>query len=54
MFFLALNKQRKRFKGFLVLLFKGFITFVFIIVIYKGFSINAKFRLESVAGKALI
>jgi hypothetical protein len=28
--------------------------FVFIIVIYKGFSINTKLRLEPVAGEALI
>jgi hypothetical protein len=38
----------------LVLLFRGFITFVFIIVIYKGFSISAKFRLESVVRETLI
>jgi hypothetical protein len=50
----VLNKQRKRFKGSLILLFKGFITFVFIIVVYKGFSINAKFRPEPVAEKVLI
>jgi hypothetical protein len=49
-----LNKQRKRFKGSLVLLFKGLIMFVFIIVTYKGFSINAKFRLELVIREALI
>jgi hypothetical protein len=50
----VLNKQRKRFKGSLVLLFKGLITFVFIIVIYKGFSINAKFRPEPVIREALV
>jgi hypothetical protein len=38
----------------LVLLLKGLITFVFITVAYKGFSINVKFRPESVAGKALV
>jgi hypothetical protein len=52
--FLALNKQRKRFKSSLILLFKGFITFVFITVIYKGFSISAKFRPESVARETLV
>jgi hypothetical protein len=52
--FLTLNKQRKRFKGSLVLLLKGFITFIFIIVTYKGFSINAKFKLELVIKEALI
>jgi hypothetical protein len=36
------------------LLLKGFITFVFITVIYKGFSISVKFRLELVAGEALV
>jgi hypothetical protein len=51
---LTLNKQRKRFKGSLVLLFKGFITFVFITVMYKGFSINAKFRSKPVIREALI
>jgi hypothetical protein len=50
----VLNKQRKRFKGFLILLLKSLITFVFITVIYKGFSINVKFRPESVTKKALI
>jgi hypothetical protein len=44
--FLALNKQRKRFKSSLVLLFKGFVTFVFMLVTYKGFSINVKLRSE--------
>jgi hypothetical protein len=38
----------------LVLLLKGFITFVSITVIYKSFSINAKFRPEPVAEKTLI
>jgi hypothetical protein len=50
----VLNRQRKRFKGSLVLLFKGFVAFVFITVMYKGFSVNTKFKPESVAGKALI
>jgi hypothetical protein len=50
----VLNKQRKRFKSSLVLLLKGFITFVSITVTYKGFNINAKFRPESVIKKALI
>jgi hypothetical protein len=50
----VLNKQRKRFKGFLILLLKGLITFVSIIVTYKGFSINAKFRPEPVVKEALI
>jgi hypothetical protein len=36
------------------LLLKGFITFVFITVIYKGFSISAKFRPELVTKKALV
>ena len=49
-----LNKQKKRFKSSLVLLFKAFITFIFIIVIYKGFSINTKLKLELVAKKGLI
>jgi hypothetical protein len=38
----------------LVLLFKGFVAFIFITVIYKGFSINTKLRLKSVAKKTLI
>jgi hypothetical protein len=50
----VLNKQRKRFKGSLILLFKGFVTFVFIIIIYKGFSINTKLRPEPVVKKTLI
>jgi hypothetical protein len=50
----VLNKQRKRFKSFLVLLFKGFVTFVFVIVIYKGFSISIKLRLKLVTKKTLI
>jgi hypothetical protein len=49
-----LNKQRKRFKGSLVLLFKGFVMFIFIIVMYKGFSINIKLRPELIAEKTLI
>jgi hypothetical protein len=52
--FLTLNKQRKRFKGSLVLLFKGFVVFAFVTVIYKGFSISTKLRLEPVARKTLI
>jgi hypothetical protein len=50
----VLNKQKKRFKGFLILLFKGFIMFVFIIVMYKGFSINTKLRLKLVIKETLI
>jgi hypothetical protein len=50
----VLNKQRKRFKGSLVLLLKSLITFVFITVIYKGFSISIKFKLELVAEETLI
>jgi hypothetical protein len=50
----VLNKQRKRFKGSLVPLLKGLITFVSITVIYKGFSISAKFRPEPVVKEALI
>jgi hypothetical protein len=38
----------------LVLLLKGFITFAFITVAYKGFSINTKFRPEPVVGEALV
>jgi hypothetical protein len=38
----------------LVLLLKGLITFIFIIVTYKGFSINAKFKPELVIKEALI
>jgi hypothetical protein len=49
-----LNKQRKKFKSFLVLLFKSFIMFISIIITYKGFSINAKFKLELVVKEALI
>jgi hypothetical protein len=49
-----LNKQRKKFKDFLVLLLKGFIMFTSIIIVYKGFSINTKFRLKPVAKKTLI
>jgi hypothetical protein len=36
------------------LLLKSLITFTFITITYKGFSISAKFRPEPVAGKALI
>jgi hypothetical protein len=50
----VLNKQRKRFEGFLVLLFEGLIMFVSITVIYKGFSISAKFRPELVIREALV
>jgi hypothetical protein len=50
----VLNKQRKRFKSFLVLLLKGLIMFTFITVIYKGFSISAKFKSEPVIREALI
>jgi hypothetical protein len=35
-------------------LLKSFITFIFIIVIYKGFSINIKFKLNLVTKKTLI
>jgi hypothetical protein len=35
-------------------LLKGFITFISITVIYKGFSISAKFKLKLVAKEALI
>jgi hypothetical protein len=38
----------------LVLLLKGLITFVSITVIYKGFSISAKFRPKLVIREALI
>jgi hypothetical protein len=38
----------------LVLLLKGFITFVSITVIYKDFSISAKFKPELVAKETLI
>jgi hypothetical protein len=51
---LTLNKQRKRFKGSLILLFKGFITFIFITVTYKSFNISVKFRLKLVTEEALI
>jgi hypothetical protein len=50
----VLNKQRKKFKGFLILLLKGLIMFIFIIIIYKGFSINIKLRPEPVIKKGLI
>jgi hypothetical protein len=52
--FLTLNKQKKRFKGFLVLLFKGLVMLIFITVIYKGFSISIKLRLKPVIKEALI
>jgi hypothetical protein len=51
---LMLNKQRKRFKGFLVLLFKGLVAFVFVTVAYKSFSINTKLRPELVIRETLI
>jgi hypothetical protein len=50
----VLNKQRKRFKGSLVLLFEGLVAFVFVIVAYKGFSISTKLRSKSVVRKTLI
>jgi hypothetical protein len=50
----VLNKQRKRFKGSLVLLVKGFVVFVSVTVMYKGFSINTKLRSELVIRKTLI
>jgi hypothetical protein len=50
----VLNKQRKRFKGFLILLFKGLVAFVFVIVMYKGFSISTKLRPELVIRKTLV
>jgi hypothetical protein len=49
-----LNKQRKRFKSSLVLLFKSFVTFVFMTVIYKSFSISIKLRPEPVIKEILI
>jgi hypothetical protein len=49
-----LNKQRKRFKGFLILLFKGFVVFASVTVVYKGFSINIKLRLKPVARETLV
>jgi hypothetical protein len=49
-----LNKQKKRFKSSLILLFKGFVVFIFVIVIYKGFSINIKLRSELVTKETLI
>jgi hypothetical protein len=51
---LALNKQRKRFKGFLVPLFKGLVTFVSVTVIYKGFSICIKLKPELVIKETLV
>jgi hypothetical protein len=50
----VLNKQKKRFKGFLVLLFKGLVMFIFIIVIYKGFNISTKLKPELIVKKTLI
>jgi hypothetical protein len=50
----VLNKQRKKFKGFLVLLFKGLVTFISVTVVYKGFSINTKLKLKLVAKERLI
>jgi hypothetical protein len=52
--FLTLNKQRKRFKSSLVLLFKDPVAFISVIVIYKGFSINIKLRPELVTKETLI
>jgi hypothetical protein len=49
-----LNKQKKRFKDSLVLLFKGLVTFTFVTVIYKSFSISIKLRPEPVTKKTLI
>jgi hypothetical protein len=51
---LTLNKQRKRFKSSLVLLFKGLVTFTFVTVIYKGFNINTKLKPELVTKETLI
>jgi hypothetical protein len=51
---LTLNKQRKRFKSSLVLLFKGFVAFVSVIVTYKGFSISIKLRPEPVVRETLV
>jgi hypothetical protein len=50
----VLNRQKKRFKSSLILLFKGLIVFVFITVIYKGFNINTKLRPELVIKETLI
>jgi hypothetical protein len=50
----VLNKQKKRFKGFLVLLFKGLVAFIFIIVMYKGSNISITLRPELVIKKGLI
>jgi hypothetical protein len=50
----VLNKQKKGFKDSLVLLLKSFIMFVSITVVYKGFSISVKFKLELVIEEALI
>jgi hypothetical protein len=49
-----LNRQRKRFKGFLVLLFKGLVMFTFVTVAYKGFSINTKLKPKLVTKEILI
>jgi hypothetical protein len=51
---LALNKQRKRFKGSLIPLFKGLVMSAFVTVAYKGFNISTKLRLELVTRETLI
>jgi hypothetical protein len=51
---LALNKQRKRFKSSLVLLFKSLVAFVSVIVMYKGSSISTKLRPELVIRETLV
>jgi hypothetical protein len=38
----------------LVLLFKGFVAFVFVTIVYKDFSISTKLRSEPVAKETLI
>jgi hypothetical protein len=50
----VLNKQKKRFKGFLILLFKGFVAFISVTIVYKGFSINIKLKLKLVTKEILI
>jgi hypothetical protein len=52
--FLTLNKQRKRFKSSLVLLFKSLVTFASVTVTYKGFSISIKLRPELVIRETLV
>jgi hypothetical protein len=49
-----LNKQRKRFKGFLVLLLKGFAMFIFITIMYKGLNISIKLKLELIIKEGLV